>query len=84
MQDRLGDKTPYVLILEAGKDELVPSSHGEMLERRCAELGLNAKKKVVGNALHTEVVARQEGVLAVVGTIREVAQAVHEEIQTPE
>jgi acetyl esterase/lipase len=84
VHERFGAKTPYVLILEAGKDELVPSSHGEMLERRCRELGLNAKKKVVGNALHTEVMVRQEGVLAVVETIREVAQGVHEEDQRPE
>jgi acetyl esterase/lipase len=79
MQERLGAKLPYVLILEAGKDELVPSSHGEMLERRCMELGLNGDKKVVGNALHTEVMVRQEGVLAVMETIRDVAQGLHDE-----
>jgi uncharacterized protein len=77
MKERLGATTPHVLILEAGKDELVPSSHGEILEGRCRELGLDAMKKVVGNALHTEILVRQEGILAVVETIRDVAQGVH-------
>lgn len=79
MKERLGVKSPYVFILEAGKDELVPSSHGEMLERRCMELGVNVRKKVVGNALHTEVMVRHEGLLAVVETIRDVAHGAHAE-----
>jgi uncharacterized protein len=52
---RMGIKSPEILILEAGKDELVPKEHGDALEQRCRELGLEVKKKVVGSALHTEV-----------------------------
>jgi hypothetical protein len=66
-----GIKTPHVLILEAGKDELVPSSHGDMLERRCLDLGLDVKRKVIGGALHTEVMVRPEGRLAVADSIRQ-------------
>lgn len=73
MRERLGDKAPHVLILEAGKDELVPRAHGEMLEGRCRELGLGVERRVVGNALHTEVMARHEGVVAVVEIARDVA-----------
>ncbi|TVY54294.1 Monoacylglycerol lipase ABHD12, partial [Lachnellula suecica] len=35
MKERHGEKTPRVLILEAGNDELVPKVHGKMLEGRC-------------------------------------------------
>ena len=68
-----GFKAPSILILEAGKDELVPATHGDMLERRCAELGLDVKRKVVAGALHTEAIARPEGRLAVVKAIQRVA-----------
>ncbi|RDL42439.1 uncharacterized protein BP5553_02418 [Venustampulla echinocandica] len=73
-------KTPRILILEAGRDELVPSSHGEMLEARCLELGLDVKKKAVHSALHQEAMVRQGGIETVVDTIQEAAQ----ETQEPE
>ena len=63
-----------VFILEAGKDELVPKAHGDILERRCIDLGLGVEKKVVHGAFHTEVMARNEGRLATVAAIRDVAQ----------
>ena len=64
-------ETPRVLILDAGKDELVPKIHGEMLENRCRELDLKVRRKIIGNALHTEVMVRHEGRTAVVDAIRE-------------
>jgi acetyl esterase/lipase len=65
---------PNVLILEAGKDELVPNAHGDILEKRCIDLGLEVEKRVIHGALHTEIMARSEGRLAVVAAIQKVAQ----------
>jgi uncharacterized protein len=67
---RFGKKSPNIFILEAGKDELVPSSHGEELERRCLDLGLDVRRQTIGGALHTEVMVRPEGRFAVAEVIR--------------
>jgi pimeloyl-ACP methyl ester carboxylesterase len=67
-------RTPKVWILEAERDELVPKDHGDMLERRCLELGLDVHKKVIGSALHTEVMVRSGGVNAVVEVLEAVAK----------
>lgn len=72
MKDSYGSanrKTPQVLILEAGKDELVPKEHSDALEIRCKELGLDIRKLVIGNSLHTEIMARPKGRIAVVEAI---------------
>jgi hypothetical protein len=37
---KYGTEAPAIHIIEAGKDELVPSNHGEELYQRCVELGL--------------------------------------------
>jgi fermentation-respiration switch protein FrsA (DUF1100 family) len=76
---KLQYKSPNILILEAGKDELVPSSHGDMIYQRCIDIGLDVRKKVVGNALHTEVMVRPEGRLAVVEAIWKVSLESSEE-----
>lgn len=52
---------PKVVILEAEKDELVPKSHGDALEKRCIDMGLDVKRHVIRGALHTEVISRPEG-----------------------
>ncbi|CZT00496.1 related to alpha/beta superfamily hydrolase [Rhynchosporium agropyri] len=62
-------KAPSVVILEAGKDELVPKEHGNVLERRCQNLGVNVKKVTVGGALHTEITAKPKGRRAIVEAI---------------
>jgi acetyl esterase/lipase len=62
-------KPPRVLILEAGNDELVPREHGNALEMRCEELGLDVRKQVISNSLHTEIMVRPEGRIAVVEAI---------------
>ena len=67
------ERLTRVLILQAGKDELVPSSHPEELEHRCTELGIEVRRKVISGALHTEVLARPEGRLAVAEAISKVA-----------
>lgn len=50
-----------VLILQAGKDELVPGEQGQELENTCRELGMRVERKVVSGALHNEVVAKASG-----------------------
>jgi acetyl esterase/lipase len=79
--DLLGDKfkatgarAPGILIVEAGKDELVPKSQGDTLERRCLEAGLKTQRTAVGNALHTEVLVRPGGRNAMVEAILKVAR----------
>ncbi|KAL2060032.1 hypothetical protein VTL71DRAFT_9854 [Oculimacula yallundae] len=64
-----GMRSPKVVILEAGKDELVPREHGDLLEKRGRELGLDVEKITVGGAYHTEVMVRPEGRRAVVNAI---------------
>lgn len=66
---------PKVLILEAGRDELVPRQHGDVLEARCKEMGIDVERKIVGNALHTEVLSRREGRMAVVEAIRSTGES---------
>jgi uncharacterized protein len=48
---------PKVVILEAEKDELVPKSHGDELEKRCIDMGVDVKRHVIRGALHTEVMS---------------------------
>lgn len=79
MQKRFRDlnsEPPSVLILEAGKDELVPKEHGDALEQRCIELGLDVNRQVVSNALHTEVMVRPQGRMAVVEAIEGVGREI--------
>ncbi|KAJ5037198.1 uncharacterized protein L3040_007378 [Drepanopeziza brunnea f. sp. 'multigermtubi'] len=70
-----GMEAPRTLILEAGKDELVPIEHGDVLLKRCFELGLQVEKKVIGGSLHTEIIVRPEGRLVVVEAIEEVGRS---------
>jgi len=66
--------TPDVLILEAGKDELVPKEHGATLEARCKELGVSVRRQTVDNSLHTEAMVRPGGRMAVVEAVRRVGK----------
>jgi len=63
-------KPPKVVILAAGRDELVPSSQSDMLETRCVDLGLSTKKHVIASAYHTEVLVRPGGRFAAVEAIQ--------------
>ncbi|KAK0124070.1 hypothetical protein ONS95_009056 [Cadophora gregata] len=67
-------KCPKIVLLEAGKDELVPREHGAVLEKRCKELGLDVNHINVSGALHTEVMVKPEGRLAVVKAVEDVAR----------
>ncbi len=57
---------PHVLILQAGQDEVVPSSHGVDLEELCRRIGLPVQRKEVPGALHSEAMLRSDGKNAVV------------------
>ncbi|KAH7319027.1 alpha/beta superfamily hydrolase-like protein [Rhexocercosporidium sp. MPI-PUGE-AT-0058] len=70
----LGMKSVKVILLEAGKDELVPMKHGETLEKRCRTVGLDVERKIIGEAYHTEVMVRPEGRLAVVEIVEAVSR----------
>jgi acetyl esterase/lipase len=72
-----GARAPRVLIVEAGRDELVPDSQGYMLERRCLDVGLAVERKAVSTALHNEVLVRPGGRTAVVEAIRNAARETH-------
>ena len=50
-----------ILIMQAGSDEIVPDGQAELLRHVCAEGGLDAELKVIKGALHTEIMAKQEG-----------------------
>ncbi|KAL7961175.1 hypothetical protein V8C34DRAFT_312247 [Trichoderma compactum] len=52
---------PGVYIVEAGKDELVPSDHGNILYRRCQDVQLYAELHTVRGALHNDVMVRRHG-----------------------
>lgn len=69
-----GMECPKVVLLAAGKDELVPREHGRVLEERCRDFGLDVEKKVINGAYHTEVMVRVEGRTAVVEAVEEVSR----------
>lgn len=65
---------PKILILQAGKDELVPATHGVELDRICREeLGMDVRRVEVRGALHTEVMGKGAGRGEVVEFLRRIA-----------
>ena len=65
-----------ILILQAGKDEIVPAEQSEALERVCRENlggGVEVERMIIAGALHTEVMAKPQGRAAVVQHLREAA-----------
>ncbi|KAL1970595.1 hypothetical protein VTN77DRAFT_4239 [Rasamsonia byssochlamydoides] len=60
-QAAAGDK-PRILILEAGKDDVVPHGQAERIEQLCKSLGLgDVQRKTISGALHTELMAKADG-----------------------
>lgn len=49
-----GIQPPHVLILEAGRDEIVPPSHPRELQKRCMKLSLPVERVVVPRAFHSD------------------------------
>ena len=68
-----GESPPQILILEAGKDELVPATHGERLYQKCREVSLPVSKVSVKGAYHNEAIVRMEGKAAVARAIERAA-----------
>ena len=49
---------PYVFILQAARDEIVPAHHAAELERRCSDLGLAVERKKAPRAYHNDALYR--------------------------
>lgn len=71
---RIGKGKPdlKVLILEAGKDEIVPPGQAEELERVCIDHQLDVNRRIIPGALHTEVLAKGEGRSHIIKFLRSV------------
>lgn len=63
-------RRPKVLVLQADKDELVPEEHGKILEKRCLDVGLPVERKLIRNSLHTGVMLKADGRVAVVEALQ--------------
>ncbi|KAJ4394034.1 hypothetical protein N0V93_003251 [Gnomoniopsis smithogilvyi] len=55
---------PHVLILQAGRDELVPERHTKELEERCNEVGIPVEVFVAPLAYHSDAIVRGRGAVA--------------------
>lgn len=63
------DRSPGIYLIEAGKDELVPAEHGELLYQRCKDVWLPVERHKVRNALHNEAIVRPAGKNAIAQSI---------------
>ncbi|CAN8101315.1 unnamed protein product [Discula destructiva] len=59
-----GTPQPNVLIVQAGKDEIVPESHTRELEKRCFEVGIPFETVVMPRAYHSDTIAYGRGAVA--------------------
>lgn len=55
---------PHILIVQAGKDELVPERHTKELEKRCDEVGIPLQTFVAPRAYHSNAIMRGKGPVA--------------------
>ncbi|KAK5130866.1 hypothetical protein LTR08_001587 [Meristemomyces frigidus] len=67
--DHDGGEKPRLLLMPAGRDEVVPPTEIAKLEHCCRELGLVYERKDVMGALHTEASMRREGQNAIANFI---------------
>lgn len=58
---------PKVLILQAGRDEVVPAHHSLQIAEYCIRNGFDVEQRAIAGALHTEVMSRGDGIKAVAG-----------------
>lgn len=56
-----GGKVPFVHILEAERDEIVPREQGDLLYQKCIDLGVPVLRDTVPFAFHNEAIARGAG-----------------------
>ena len=64
-------RKPNIFMLEAGSDEVVPAGNAQKLEGLCKTLKLDVERRVIGGALHSNVVAKWDGQLAIARFLRE-------------
>lgn len=55
---------PNVLIVQAGKDEIVPQRHTKELEKRCVEVGIPSETVVIAQAYHNNAIDYARGGVA--------------------
>ena len=70
-----GSKSIKIIILQAGKDELVPPTQGLELEACARGMGFDVRRVEVKSALHNEVSVKASGPAAIVGFLREIGDA---------
>ena len=66
--------SPGILILQAGKDELVPAGQASDLETSAKEAGLGVARIEIQGALHNEVATRAAGRAAIVEFLRQTGE----------
>lgn len=66
---------PSVLILQAGKDEIVPPTQGLELETCARRVGFDVRRFEVKIALRNEVSMKASGHAAIVGFLKEIGDA---------
>ena len=67
---------PNVLLLQAGKDEIVPSSHMGEIAAVAKSQGMNVKGVTVRDALHNNVVTSYQGKMAIADFIKECSNSI--------
>lgn len=55
---------PHILIVQAGKDELVPERHTKELEERCNKVHIPVKVFVASSAYHNNAIIKGRGTVA--------------------
>ena len=70
-----GSKSLKIMIIQAGKDELVPPTQGLELEAYARGMGFDIRRAEVKAALHNEVSVKASGRAAIVGFLREIGDA---------
>lgn len=55
---------PDILIVQAGRDEIVPERHTKELEKRCTEVGIPFETVVIPKAFHNDAIAYGRGFVA--------------------
>lgn len=66
---------PHILILEAGRDEIVPPSHPKELQKRCMELSLPVERVIVPRAFHSDAMNGRTHVADFI--IKQTAKTIH-------
>lgn len=56
-----GAAPPFIYIIQAERDELVPKEQTEKLYQRCVELDLPVERVIASSAYHQEAIARPHG-----------------------